>query len=495
MKTTITILISSLYMTIHAQAQGDLTPGSAPVATMKTLEQLEPRVDVATLAGDVLSEVVITNSGSYYLSGNLEVTKPNGITIDAPGVTLDLGGFKVSWSSGTGEYGIKINFGMDRATVRNGTITGFDYGIFGQGADLLFEKLTASNCRICGISTSSNSRVIDCSSLNNSGSGIQAAWGTSITGCTVSSNQGDFGIRTQRGCMIANCTVSSNQCGDAIFASTGSIVKGCNVQNNIGTGSSSQGIYVNNGSIKDCVVSKNIGAGPDSYGISGSGSLSIDRCVVADNKSNGIRGGGMSIISACSVSGNQGDYGIRGGIGSIIKGCSAYGNVGSGASSYGIYTSTRSSVIGCTARSNSNTNSLSTASQGIGIYTGLGSSIRDCTASRNQGDGICVSRYSLAVGNISDFNGFNGDGAGIHVTQYGNRIEGNTVTSNDRGIDVDGLNNLIIRNSATVNGIEYDLGIDNKVGTIITPPSSAAITGSTGGAGLGSTDPWANFTF
>ena len=413
MKTAITILIGSFYMTIHAQAQGDLTPGSAPVATMKTLEQLEPRVDVATLAGDALSEVVITNSGSYYLSGNLEVSKPSGITIDAPGVTLDLGGFKISWSSGAGEHGIKINLGMDRSTVRNGTITGFDYGILGQGADHLFEKLAVSNCRTYGISAGINSRIIDCSSHNNSGSGIHAAWGTGITGCTVSLNQGNFGIRAQDGCVIANCTVSSNQCVYGIYALDGTVVKGCDVHNNIGTGSDSYGMFVYNGSIKDCVVSKNIGIGVNSWGIHGGDFSSIDRCVVADNHSSGVIGGAGSIISGCSVYGNRGDYGIRGQTGSIIKGCSAYGNVGFGASSYGIFGGEYSSVIGCTARANSNTNSPSTASQGIGIHALTGSSIRGCTSSRNQGDGICVSTFSLAVGNISDFNGSNGDGAGI----------------------------------------------------------------------------------
>ena len=38
-------------------------------------------------------------------------------------------------------------------------------------------------------------------------------------------------------------------------------------------------------------------------------------------------------------------------------------------------------------------------------------------------------------------------------------------------------------------------GMGNNVGVIVIPPASIAISGSTGGAGVGSTDPWANFSY
>lgn len=48
------------------------------------------------------------------------------------------------------------------------------------------------------------------------------------------------------------------------------------------------------------------------------------------------------------------------------------------------------------------------------------------------------------------------------------------------------------RGSASAN---YDLVSGNMVDTIINATASGAVLGSTGGASLGTTDPWANFSF
>jgi hypothetical protein len=55
-------------------AQGPLTPPGAPAPTMKTLQQIEPRIDLATVPGNASAHHVIDRPGSYYLSGNLEMT-------------------------------------------------------------------------------------------------------------------------------------------------------------------------------------------------------------------------------------------------------------------------------------------------------------------------------------------------------------------------------------------------------------------------------------
>jgi len=52
-----------------------------------------------------------------------------------------------------------------------------------------------------------------------------------------------------------------------------------------------------------------------------------------------------------------------------------------------------------------------------------------------------------------------------------------------------------IRNSASNNGTNYVIDADNKVGPIVNAPNSGAISGNTGGAGVGSADPWANISF
>ncbi len=82
-----------------AFGQGNLTPPGAPSATMKTLDELdsaiagvsnavsaiqdEARIDLATIAGDGSNHHIITESGSYYLSENLAITKFYGIRISA----------------------------------------------------------------------------------------------------------------------------------------------------------------------------------------------------------------------------------------------------------------------------------------------------------------------------------------------------------------------------------------------------------------------------
>ena len=134
----------------------------------------------------------------------------------------------------------------------------------------------------------------------------------------------------------------------------------------------------------------------------------------------------------------------------------------------------------------------------MGIEAFNGSTIKDCTATANKGDGIHVPNDSLVAGNTGDSNGngTGGDGAGIHATSSDNRIEGNNVTDNDRGIDVDS-GNVIIKNSAGGNTTNYAIAANNVYGAIVdrTAPASAAVTGNSGAASAGTLDPWANIAY
>src|SRR5262245_39743009 len=57
-----------------AALAGPLDPPAGPVTgTYKTLQQVEPRIDVATLPGSETCAHIIWQPGSYYLSGNLSV--------------------------------------------------------------------------------------------------------------------------------------------------------------------------------------------------------------------------------------------------------------------------------------------------------------------------------------------------------------------------------------------------------------------------------------
>ncbi len=83
-----------------ALAQGQLAPRGARAKTIKTLTQIEPRTPLQVGSPGVSlvlnGGLIIENSGSYYLTGPLEVSSGNAVTIYAPNVTLDLNGFTLS---------------------------------------------------------------------------------------------------------------------------------------------------------------------------------------------------------------------------------------------------------------------------------------------------------------------------------------------------------------------------------------------------------------
>src|SRR3989440_1246959 len=138
-KTMRPILIFGLFALIlvpSAIPKGTLPPPGAPAPTMKRLDEVEPRTNLqaspASAGVDTTNpnyHFIINQPGSYYLSANLGVTKTNGIQISAEGVTLDLNGFQISRTTGSGGSGILIASGGHRASVRNGSITGFTSGV------------------------------------------------------------------------------------------------------------------------------------------------------------------------------------------------------------------------------------------------------------------------------------------------------------------------------------------------------------------------------
>src|SRR6266446_2752769 len=128
MKRIAILLLSVVSFELSAFGQGSLTPPGAPAPTMKTLDQVEPRTPISAVPA------TITTSGSYYLTTNLTCTLcgggTNGITIVADGVTLDLMGFDLTGTSGSGK-GILASIGRTNLCVRNGTVRGWG----GDGVD------------------------------------------------------------------------------------------------------------------------------------------------------------------------------------------------------------------------------------------------------------------------------------------------------------------------------------------------------------------------
>src|SRR5438309_10119700 len=100
-----------LFSAANVFAQGSLTPSGAPTPTMKSLDQIASTgiaINATNTPGNSASEFVISAPGNYYLTGNLNVTKTQGIDVRAVGVTIDLNSFQIARTSGSAGSGINV---------------------------------------------------------------------------------------------------------------------------------------------------------------------------------------------------------------------------------------------------------------------------------------------------------------------------------------------------------------------------------------------------
>jgi hypothetical protein len=220
-------------------------PAGAVTATAKPLSELEPRIAInaTNTPGSATAIYRITLPGSYYLTGNITgVTGKHGIEIFAgtSGVTIDLNGFEMLGINGMGAFdAVTCNGnGQLNIAVVNGSIRNWG----GDGVD--FQTSVAQNCRVdnirvnrCtgnGIAMSNSGTVSNCTAWTNTGSGISAHIGVTITHCSVNNNTLD-GITTLTGCTITDCTAWTN-IGNGINAGAGTSITGCSTFDNDGAG-------------------------------------------------------------------------------------------------------------------------------------------------------------------------------------------------------------------------------------------------------------------
>ncbi len=372
--------------------------------------------------------------GSYYVTTNLTgaATLP-GISIESDDVTLDLNGFTLTGVLGA-EQGIAVPLTQVNITIRNGTVRGWPLSGVGAG-------------------NADQSRLIDLNATTNgwafpSHDGLRIGENSLVQSCAAADNR-ETGIDTSTSCSVVDCTANNN--GTTGFEiGNGSVVARCTALNNV------------------------------DIGIDGGNSVNIKECSARENGASGFFGNVGSSFIACVAFGNASNGISAVAFGCTVRGCTTRGNGNDGIATRG------ASVTECTSTSN----------DGDGIDADFGSLVSRCMTEFNAGDGIRVTQDSRVLDNHCDSNGLlGGDGAGIHATGSDNRIEGNSTSDGDRGIEVSGAGNLILRNSAAGNTTNYVIAVNNKVGVIVNAPNSAAISGSTGGAGVGTTDPWANFSF
>jgi parallel beta-helix repeat protein len=134
-------------------------------------------------------------------------------------------------------------------------------------------------------------------------------------------------------------------------------------------------------------------------------------------------------------------------------------------------------LTGCTATENGQD----------GFNVADASTVENCVSTMNQNDGIDVGGYCYVLNNQCDQNGFPMFfGAGIRATGNNNRIDGNSATRNSgAGIDfAASIGNLVVRNSASGNAPDYNIGPGNN---------DAAIVAFPGGGFFAA--PWVNFQY
>ncbi len=393
------------------------------------------------MSSDANNHIIISQAGSYYLSGNLAQTKNTGINVTVAGVTVDLNGFQITASSGSAKIGIVIQLAADNCAVKNGSINGTGQamtngvlcvpdvsnppkpanGTFHQlaviaagngltgGNGWKYEGCSAKGGTGDGFLTQNacTSTVSDCVASQNAGSGFNFQGPTNFLNCQAIGNSG-IGFYVFGSGIFSNCTASGNQ-QRGFQAGNGSALTNCSGSLN-GTG----GITIQSGTLSNCAATSNTGIGFDlGFGVALTG------CTSTANSSHGFLIQYAGSLTGCTAynNGNSSQsnaVGIYCGSGSL-QNCTASQNTGNG-----ILMSTNSSVIGCLAQGNG----LSGA--GAGINVGDGSTVRDCDASYNQADGIIGTQQCQIVGNLALGNCIGGAAgvAGIRVTGGENRIEG-----------------------------------------------------------------------
>jgi parallel beta-helix repeat protein len=274
-----------------------------------------------------------------------------------------------------------------------------------------------------GISIMTNNVTVDLNGFMLQGAGASA--GVAVPG-----------VRTN--IVVRNGTIRGFGNGISAPQVEGSRFEGLHISHNGGTG-----LRVGNYcTVYGCNVYTNAG-----IGVQASTGAQIADCVVALNGFGGIDVFDTANVRSCTARGNGGN-GITANSGCVVTDCLTEFNAG----------------------------------HGITIDRGV---VRNCTARGNVLNGIDAFISCQIIGNHCLQNGNGGDGAGINSSLGGHRIEGNNVVGNDRGIDCNpSTGNLIIRNSASGNGPDYDVVAGNTIGPIITSGSIAT-----------SSNPHANYTY
>lgn len=296
------IAASTAALALAAALAGPLNPPSGPVApTYRTLQEVEPRIPIgpATTPGSGGNLFVISQPGSYYLTGNIDVPQNmTGIAIACNQVTIDMRGFTISGHSlsGTGITSIDATV-YGKFTLIGGNLTNFAAGIdLHVFDDASIHDVNVFACTGVGIypprSASLDSCAVTacspCFRVNND---------DTLTGCAADTSPSDGFSMTDGIARLVRCR-SSNNAANGFFvgqAAGGATLDDCEAYGNGATGfnlgagsvarrcraqtNGSVGIYaVSDSTIADCECS-----GGQAQGIEVLNNCRVERCHCHDN--------------------------------------------------------------------------------------------------------------------------------------------------------------------------------------------------------------------
>lgn len=404
-RTTLCCLLSSFLLQPSAFPQGPLPPPGAPAPTMKTLDQLDAKlnvidtktekripVDATHTPGNpnTPNQFAITQPGSYYLPQSYDIAFPeSNINIGADNVTLDLNGFTLSCSTNNPNAAITL-LGPKNVLIKNGfirsgvTVSGSTFSGFGYANGIncfAATNVTVQNVAIIGINGTginlvgaTGSTVSSCSTAITKTDGIRAS---NIMDCTAQ-QAGNDGIN---GVMVSRCrgeTISTDTSKSGVV---GTVVNGCD-----GVGGAGRGVTA-------VTATNSHGASTaNNYGLFATETAT--NCTGTSSLGTGLSAG---VATNCT--------GTAGGIGTGLAAEVANNCRGSSEAGEGLFSVTATGCVGRTLGTSSvqaygikTTNAMNCSGSAAGSGTGLSASetAHTCTGN-NSGSGVGLSA-TIAIG-------------------------------------------------------------------------------------------------